>query len=80
VNVMPTKIVVKNNGSLKVEGDFEIYDMQGNRFDLNGRTAASFCRCGASKDMPFCDSTHKQCGFKSEVVARVLPPTQPKTL
>jgi len=76
---MPTKIVVKNNGSLKVEGDFEIYDMQGHRFDLNGRTAVSFCRCGASKDMPFCDSAHKQCGFKSEVVARVLPPIQPKT-
>ncbi len=75
---MPTKIVVKSNGSIKVEGDFELYDMQGNKFDLNGRTRISLCRCGESKDKPFCDSTHRTCGFQSEIVARVLPPLPPK--
>ncbi|MBI4546569.1 MAG: CDGSH iron-sulfur domain-containing protein [Ignavibacteriae bacterium] len=75
---MPTKIIVRNNGSLRIEGDFEIYDQNGNKYDLAGRTAISLCRCGHSKDKPFCDSTHKQVGFQSEVTAHALPPPQPK--
>ncbi|MFH0991949.1 MAG: CDGSH iron-sulfur domain-containing protein [bacterium] len=71
---MPTKITVKTNGSIRVEGDFELFDVAGGKFDLSGRSAISLCRCGQSKDMPFCDGAHKQCGFKSEVVARVVPP------
>jgi CDGSH-type Zn-finger protein len=69
-----TKITVKNNGSIRVEGDFEIFDSDGNKFDLSGRTAVSLCRCGHSADMPFCDSSHKRVDFKSELKARTLPP------
>ena len=75
---MSTKIVVRNNGSLRIEGDFEIYDQNGNKYDLAGRTAISLCRCGQSQDKPFCDSTHKKITFQSEVVAHPLPPQQPK--
>lgn len=75
---MATKITVKSNGSIKVEGDFELFDMNNNKFDLLGRTAISLCRCGVSKNMPFCDSAHKECGFTSEVVARVVPLPTPK--
>lgn len=75
---MSTKITVKNNGSIKVEGDFDLFDMNGNKFDLSGRTAISLCRCGMSKNMPFCDGFHKECGFTSEIVARTLPPVAPK--
>ena len=32
-----TKITVNNNGSLKIEGDFEIFDREGNQYDLGGR-------------------------------------------
>jgi CDGSH-type Zn-finger protein len=76
---MPTKITVKNNGSIRVEGDFELYDQNGGKFDLSGRTLIKLCRCGQSKDKPFCDSTHKVCAFQSEIVARVVPPAAPKT-
>ena len=69
-----TKITVRNNGSLKIEGEFELYDGQGNAFDLAGRIAISLCRCGHSQNKPFCDSQHKQCGFASEVQARALEP------
>jgi CDGSH-type Zn-finger protein len=73
-----TRITVLNNGSLRIEGDeFDIVDQEGRVFGLAGRTRVSLCRCGQSNDKPFCDSTHKTCGFESVVVARELPP--PKT-
>ena len=75
---MPTKITVKSNGSIRVEGDFELYDQNGNKFDLGGRTTISLCRCGLSNDKPFCDSSHKAAHFQSEIIARSLPPPQPK--
>jgi len=43
-----TKITVKHNGSIRVEGDFEIVDPEGKPFGLAGRTAISLCRCGHS--------------------------------
>ena len=68
-----TKITVNNNGSLKVEGDFEILDAQGNTYGLQGRTVLSLCRCGHSKNKPFCDGSHKN-GFEHEANAFELPP------
>jgi CDGSH-type Zn-finger protein len=73
-----TKITVRNNGSLKLEGDFTIVDQEGNAFGLGGRTAISLCRCGHSQNKPFCDSSHRTAGFQSEVKARELPPPTPK--
>ncbi len=75
---MSTKITVRSNGSIRVEGDFELFDMEGNKFDLGGRTSISLCRCGQSQDKPFCDSTHKKIGFQSVITARALPPPTPK--
>ena len=54
-----TKIIVKSNGSLKVQGDFEIVDMEGNVYGLGGRDLVSICRCGLSQTKPFCDGSHK---------------------
>ena len=75
---MSTKITVNRNGSLKIEGDFELLDHQGNAFDLSGRKAIALCRCGHTKNQPFCDGEHKRCEFQSEVVAIVLPPPPSK--
>ncbi|MCK6616784.1 MAG: CDGSH iron-sulfur domain-containing protein [Cyclobacteriaceae bacterium] len=68
-----TKITVSNNGSLRVEGDFEIVDMQGNAYGLRGRTLVSLCRCGRSGNKPFCDGSHKG-HFEHESKAFDLPP------
>lgn len=68
-----TKITVKNNGSLKIEGDFEIVDMEGNVYGLQGREIVSLCRCGRSQNMPFCDGSHKG-NFLHEAKAFNLPP------
>jgi len=73
-----TRITVMNNGSLRVEGDFEIADQEGRVFGLAGRARVSLCRCGQSQTKPFCDSAHKTCGFDSVIVARDLPPPVPK--
>lgn len=73
-----TRITVRNNGSLKIEGDFEIFDQDGNAFGLAGRTKVALCRCGQSNNKPFCDATHRECGFQSVVVAFDLPAPEVK--
>lgn len=73
-----TKVSVNNNGPLRLEGEFTIYDAEGKAFDLAGRTVISLCRCGHSENKPFCDGSHKKVGFQSEVKARALPPPAPK--
>lgn len=68
-----TKITVNSNGSLRVEGDFEVVDKNGNKYDLGGRQIVSFCRCGRSNNKPFCDGSHKG-HFEHEAIAFDLPP------
>lgn len=72
------RITVMSNGSLRVEGDFEIVDTEGKPFGLSGRTKISLCRCGQSSNKPFCDGTHKTCGFESVAIAFDLPAPAPK--
>jgi CDGSH-type Zn-finger protein len=68
-----TKITVNSNGSLKVEGDFEVVDKNGTVYSLGGREIVSFCRCGRSANKPFCDGSHKG-HFEHEAIAFDLPP------
>jgi CDGSH-type Zn-finger protein len=68
-----TRLTINNNGSTKIEGEFEIVDVNGNVYDLGGRTIVSLCRCGLSKNKPFCDGSHKG-HFEHEAVAFALPP------
>ncbi len=73
-----TKITVQNNGSIRIEGDFEIVDPMGTPFGLGGRTVVALCRCGHSGNKPFCDGSHNRMGFSDTVVARELAPPKPK--
>src|SRR6266545_4555225 len=45
-------ITIRNNGSIRIEGDFVIVDQEGRAFDLAGRTMISLCRCGQSSNKP----------------------------
>lgn len=69
-----TRITIKNNGSIRLEGDFTITDAEGNQYGLAGRTAISLCRCGLSSNKPFCDGTHRTGGFESACRAFDLAP------
>lgn len=74
-----TKITVRNNGPLKIEGDgIALLDQDGKPYGLAGRTVISLCRCGQSANKPFCDGSHARVGFQSECVAAELPPPKPK--
>lgn len=67
-----TKLTVNNNGSLLVQGEFEIVDKDGNVYDLGGRELVSLCRCGLSNNKPFCDGSHRN-HFEHEAKAFDLP-------
>ncbi len=67
------KLTINSNGSVRVEGDFDIVDMQGNEYGLGGRQLVSLCRCGMSKNKPFCDGSHKG-HFEHVSEAFDLPP------
>jgi CDGSH-type Zn-finger protein len=75
---MPTKVTVRNDGPILIEGDFEIHDAQGGRYDLAGRTVIGLCRCGNSGNKPFCDGQHRVKGFESQCQAYQLAPPKPK--
>lgn len=63
---MTTKITVFDNGPIKMEGDFQLHDMEGK--PLSEPNKATFlCRCGASENKPFCDGKHKKVSFKSQI-------------
>lgn len=68
-----TKITINTNGSIKIDGDFEIVDKTGSGYNLGGREIVGLCRCGLSKNKPFCDGAHNG-NFEHEAIAFALPP------
>ena len=68
-----TTLKINNNGSIRISGDFEIVDKDGNAYDLGGRDVISVCRCGLSANKPFCDGSHRN-HFEHDAVAFALPP------
>ncbi|PKR78770.1 iron-binding protein [Halalkalibacillus sediminis] len=57
-------IQVRDNGSILVKGDVQLLDAEGNEYET--KPAFSLCRCGASKNKPFCDGAHKQIEFTDQ--------------
>src|SRR6266436_3230185 len=48
-----TKITVNHNGSLRIEGDFELVDPEGRPFGLAGRTSLAFAAADTPLISPF---------------------------
>jgi len=59
-------IRIRDNGPLVVEGAITITDADGGEFPTSpDKPAVALCRCGASKNKPFCDGTHREAGFEA---------------
>ena len=70
-------IKVRQNGSLLVEGeDVKLIDWNGVEYYVPKKPFA-LCRCGGSKEKPFCDSSHKECAMGETQAAP--GPKQPPT-
>jgi CDGSH-type Zn-finger protein len=67
-------IQCRENGPFLVQGTFTVTDHKGNPFPLPpGKTAYALCRCGLSKNRPFCDGSHR-----GQFVAAELAPEPPR--
>lgn len=56
-----TTIKTMKDGPYKVTGECRLVKEDGE--NLEAEDAFALCRCGASKNMPFCDGTHVRIGF-----------------
>lgn len=54
------------NGMLVAKGPMRIIGSDGKTGTM--RNKAALCRCGESRNKPFCDISHKKCGFVDAVV------------
>jgi CDGSH-type Zn-finger protein len=57
------KMRIKENGSIRVTGTVDFVDADGNVVET--KTDFSLCRCGHSKEKPYCDGSHKATGFEA---------------
>ena len=55
-------IKLMDNGPYLVSGNVEVLDAEGKKFATNDQIA--LCRCGHSKNKPFCDGAHKAASFE----------------
>ena len=54
----------RENGPFLVTGPVTVRDHLGQEFAIPpGKPAIALCRCGHSQRRPFCDGSHKTCGF-----------------
>ena len=62
-----TTVVPFPNGPLMVRGELEVRDRHGDLFVAAPRVA--LCRCGESKNQPFCDLSHLGSSFRDHARA-----------
>lgn len=66
---------VAADGPVYASGDLVVLDAE--HREVARETRAAFCRCGASKNKPYCDGRHAEAGFRDPgfiVEARLRPP------
>jgi uncharacterized Fe-S cluster protein YjdI len=51
-----TEVTLLDSGPLMIKGDFLLKDQNGNAIPT--ASIITICRCGASKNSPFCDGSH----------------------
>jgi CDGSH-type Zn-finger protein len=59
------EIKVRDDGPYKVTGPVRLIDADGGVFEVPAGRPIALCRCGQSREKPFCDASHKAAGFAS---------------
>ena len=59
----PTLVEPQSNGPLYVSGRVRILDAKG--VVIREDTRVALCRCGHSRNKPFCDGSHETVGFQA---------------
>ena len=59
-----TQISVVDGGPLVVRGPVLVTDAEGGEFRIRHKNVV-LCRCGASRNKPFCDGSHAKIGFRA---------------
>lgn len=60
----PLRVEPQKNGPLKVTGNLEVVTGTGHTVDRC--TETWLCRCGHSRNKPFCDGSHRKIGFEAD--------------
>lgn len=60
------KVVCMKNGPFEISGKAVITDANGKVVSTAEQKVYHLCRCGGSKNKPFCDGTHSRIHFLSE--------------
>lgn len=66
---MSAKITMAPNGPILVSGEFQLTDSDGKPLTTD-KPQVALCRCGASKNKPFCDGSHKAVQFNDKAPAQ----------
>ena len=61
---IPQEVAVTPDGPLWISGGIPLERSDGQPFETRNRV--TLCRCGASKNKPLCDGTHREIGFKDQ--------------
>jgi len=63
-------IRIRPDGPLVIEGPISLVDQNGQPFAWsNAKGNVALCRCGHTNTAPFCDGSHKRCGYQSQPLA-----------
>lgn len=58
----PPSIAIEQDGPVWVRGGIHVVAADGTRYEARNRQ--TLCRCGGSRNKPFCDGTHRTIGFR----------------
>jgi CDGSH-type Zn-finger protein len=64
----PPSIGIEPNGPIWVRGGIPIESEDGTPYEVRNRM--TLCRCGRSRNKPFCDGSHKFVGFEDPAMPR----------
>lgn len=59
------KINALENGPYVIEGEGTYVIVKDGKEEVIEQKAIALCRCGVSKNKPFCDGTHKKIDFQA---------------